>query len=188
MLPTTILITGAPGSGKSRLGRTLSAELRVPFLARDDFRGGLAFTAGAWTDSMDTFPTASHATSTFLETVERLSRSGVSCVVEYVVRRSKPEEFERLREMSRCRVIMTATDRWLDRYRERNDSDRFISNPAILRHLGLASAREHTDATIQRMVDVEAEMETDFSAPMLRVETGDGWDPSLADIVRFATA
>lgn len=187
VLPTTILITGAPGSGKSQLGRTLSAELRVPFLARDDVRGGLAFTAGAWTDRIDEIPTAADATSTFLDTVEGLSRTGVSCVVEYVVRKGKPEEFERLRQASNCRVIITATHRWLERYRERNDSDRFVSNPAVLRHLGFATPQEHTAATIPRMIDLVAEMETDFSVPTLRVETTDGWDPSLEDIVRFTS-
>ena len=40
------MVTGAPGSGKSTLGAELSRALRMPFIARDDVRGGLFFTAG----------------------------------------------------------------------------------------------------------------------------------------------
>jgi predicted kinase len=48
--PTVILMLGEPGSGKTELGTTLARALRVPFLARDDVRTGLYFTAGAWAD------------------------------------------------------------------------------------------------------------------------------------------
>jgi hypothetical protein len=51
------LITGEPGSGKSVLGATLSRALRVPFIARDDVRGGLFFTAGAWSPQPRRVPT-----------------------------------------------------------------------------------------------------------------------------------
>ena len=49
-------MTGAPGSGKSTLARQLSVAIRVPFLARDDIRGGLLFTEGAWGDALERKP------------------------------------------------------------------------------------------------------------------------------------
>ncbi len=49
-------MTGAPGSGKSTLGSELASHLRLPFLARDDVRGGLLHTNGAWTGRLERIP------------------------------------------------------------------------------------------------------------------------------------
>jgi chloramphenicol 3-O-phosphotransferase len=68
--PRIILLTGAPGSGKSTLGRALSAALRIPFIARDDVRGGLTMTAGAWRDSLDQLPASDTAVDAFLDIVD----------------------------------------------------------------------------------------------------------------------
>ena len=46
--PLVVLLVGEPGSGKTTLGRALSEALHLPFLARDQVRRGLFFTAGAW--------------------------------------------------------------------------------------------------------------------------------------------
>lgn len=80
MRPTVILVTGSLGSGKSTLGRELGAALRVPMLARDDVRGGLFFTAGAWTPQVERIPAADEATDAFLSLVESLIVSGAGSV------------------------------------------------------------------------------------------------------------
>ena len=66
MRPRIVLLTGAPGSGKSTLGRNLSSALRVPFIARDDVRGGMAMTAGAWDGTLERLPAADTAFDAFL--------------------------------------------------------------------------------------------------------------------------
>jgi hypothetical protein len=55
--PRVVLVTGDPGTGKSTLGRELSQALRVPFLARDDVRGGLFLATGAWSPHPRRVPT-----------------------------------------------------------------------------------------------------------------------------------
>lgn len=180
-------MTGAPGSGKSTLARDLARELRVPFLARDDVRGGLLFSAGAWSDRLERIPPGDEAVEMFLQLVEAMVARGISCVVEYVVRARRPEDLERLRAGADCLAIRTECDRPLDRFVERNLSDRVISNRAVLDAIGFESIEAQTEAALERMAQVERDMLEEFPEPLLVVDTTDGYRPDLDVIVEFAT-
>ena len=130
--PTIVLITGAPGSGKSTLGRQVALRLRLPFIARDDIRGGLLFTAGAWSDRLERIPPGDEAVEAFLGVAESLLVNGVSCVVEYVIRRHRPDDFDRIAALGDCVVIITSCTDPMVRVRERNLSDRLVSSPPVL--------------------------------------------------------
>ncbi len=94
--PRAVLITGVPGSGESTVARRLSYLLRIPYLARDDVRGGLLFTEGAWGRALERVPSAEEAVGIFLTTAEQLLRASVSCVLEYVVRGHRPGDLDRI--------------------------------------------------------------------------------------------
>ncbi len=180
-------MTGAPGSGKSTLARRLAEALRVPYLARDDVRGGLLYSAGAWTDSLQRVPPGEEAVEVFLTTVEGLLSRGVSCVVEYVVRAHRPDDLERILAAGDCVVLMTSCQDPMARFVQRNQQDRLISNPAVLEAIGLDSVDAHTAVAAQRMRQVESEMLTTFPVPALSVDTTDGLDPDLDTILDFVT-
>lgn len=186
--PRVVLLTGAPGSGKSTLGAALARELRVPFLARDDVRGGLFLTAGAWTDRLERVPPADEAVEVFLQTVEGLLAHGVSCVVEYVVRAHRPDDLDRILAAGECRVIVTECADAPARVEQRNRSDRFAANPALLGALGMTSVDEHTRAVVQRIALVEREMLRQFPVPTLHVNTAAGHQPGMDELVSFATS
>ena len=182
-----ILVTGEPGSGKSTLGRALAGALRIPFLARDDVRGGLFLTGGAWRPQPHDVPSADQAVEAFLELVESAAQLGVSCVAEYVVRRSRPPDLDRITASADCVVLVTWCRDPMARFASRNRVDPFITRSGVLEALGIASVDEHTDAAIERMRGVARDMRTDFDLPMLRVNTDDGYDPGLDEVIAFAT-
>ena len=186
MRPRIVLVTGRPGSGKSTLARELSQRLRLPFLARDDVRGGLLFSAGAWSESVERIPSSEEAVSLFLESVELLVRGGASCVIEYVVRASRPMELDRLMAAGDCVAIVTHCEQALDRFAERNRRDPLISNGALLAAAGYANVEAHTTQAIERMRQVGRDMLLDFPFPTFHVDTTDGYNPRLADVIEFA--
>ena len=182
-----VLVTGAPGSGKSTLGRELSQYLRVPFLARDDIRGGLLLSAGAWTEELRRIPSGDEAVETFLAIVEGLVARDVSCVVEYVIRRDRPADLDRLVALGDCVVIMTGCDDPSSRVVERNSVDHLIANRAVLDAIGVSSVAEHTAALVKRMQQVHDEMMLEFALPVLEVDTTSGYRPTIDEIAAFAT-
>ena len=184
--PRIVLLTGAPGSGKSTLGRELSAALRIPFIARDDVRGGLTMTAGAWRDSLDQLPASDTAVDAFLDIVEVALRRGVSCIAEYVFRSHRPGDLERVRAAGDVVVIITRCSDTRARLIERNTTDRLTALPGVLRAAGASSVAEHTAAMVERMRAVELEMMIRFPMPTLTVDTTDQYDPGLDAIVEFA--
>jgi hypothetical protein len=186
--PRTALVTGAPGSGKSTLARELALRLRSPFIARDDVRGGLFFSAGAWGDELERVPPGDEAVEVFLSTVEVLLTSGVSCIIEYVVRGDRADELDRITALGDCVVIMTTCEDPMGRVEARNLVDRLALNHAVLRAGGFCSIEEHTEAVVARMRGVQDEMLLSFSVPVLEVDTNSGYVPSLDEVAAFVTA
>jgi predicted kinase len=187
--PRIALITGAPGSGKTTLGLALSRALQIPFLARDDVRRGLFFTAGAWSDHPGQVPTSEESAETLLRILERTASLGVSCVVEYVVRQERHDELERITASGDCVVLVTECDRAIERFADRHRGDRLINRQPVLDTLCYATIEDHTADAVTRMQSVTSQMRTAFDLPVLTVRTdGDGYDPELDEILDFVTA
>ena len=185
--PRVVLITGEPGTGKTTLGVTLARELRVPFVARDDVRAGMFFTAGAWTERPGTVPPSDDAVDALLRIVETMADLGVSCVVEYVVRRSRPRDLDRIVAVAECVVVRTWCRDALTRFTRRSNADRLLNRQPVLDSLGYSTIDEHTRDAARRMSAISSEMQEDFEVPVLRVNTDDGYEPEVEAIVEFAT-
>jgi len=183
--PRVALITGEPGSGKSTLGAELSRALRVPFIARDDIRGGLFFTAGAWSPRPRRVPSADESVEAFLHIVESMIGLGVSCVVEYVLRERRPDDLQRITNVATCRVVHTWCRDAADRLARRNNGDRLLNRRPVLEALGYSTIEQHTSGAVARMRSVTDEMKTDFQLPVLEVDTNEGYEPGLDVIIEF---
>jgi predicted kinase len=183
--PRVALLTGEPGCGKSVLGGELSRALRVPFIARDDVRGGLFLTAGAWSARPRRVPTADEAVEAFLRIVEATAGLGVSCIAEYVVRRARPGDLRRLTTVADCRVVHTWCRDAPARLARRNAADRLLNRRPVLDALGYSTIDAHTSAAVDGARSVTGDMRTDFEVPVLRVNTDDGYEPGLDAVIDF---
>jgi predicted kinase len=183
--PRVVLITGAPGSGKTTLGVELSAALRLPFLARDDVRSGLFFTAGAWSARAGPVPTSDASVEAFLRIVEAMAAQGVSCIAEYVMRRARPADLERLTSAADCIVVLTECRDGEQRFARRTRADRLLNRRPVLDALGFATIDDHARDAVVRMRAVADAMRVDFGLPTLRVTTDAGYRPGIDAIVDF---
>ena len=180
-----VLVTGAPGSGKSTLGAELARSLRIPFVARDDVRGGLFFTDGAWTPNPRRVPSSDEAVETLLRMIETTAGLGVSCIVEYVIRQGRPNDWARITAAADCVVLMTTCRDAMSRFTHREMNDRLLNRQPVLDALGQASIEDHTTEAVSRMESVVDDMRTDFDVPMLQVATDQEYQPGLDQIIDF---
>lgn len=189
MRPRLIVLTGEPGSGKTTLGRRLASELRLPFIARDEVRGGLAMTAGVWGDEFVGMPSGEQAVEAFLTAVEALLASGVSCVAEYVLRASRSGDLERLASVADVAVVRTGCPGALDRMAERHRHERLVANPNVLAASDVTTPDEHAAQAVARMRSVVDDMAVEFptATRVLDVDTTDGYEPDLESIIAFVT-
>lgn len=185
--PTLILVTGAPGSGKTTLSKALSENLRLPWVNRDLFRTGLFFALGGWSEEPERVPSSQESIDVFFEAVELFLARGVSVVADYVLGRRGFPDGCRIPDLAECVIVETSTPAATDRYLNRLRDDPFLNRPAVLRALGHSSidaltARAAAASELRPLLfDVR---NTDLRA--LTVDTTDGYSPSFEEILSFA--
>ena len=127
MTPALIVVTGAPGSGKSTVAVPLAERLRLPLIAKDELKEALWEQLGS--GDRDRFLAYGRATYPLMLLVARLVlRSGGSAMVEANFRPDlAAADLEALREETPFRVVQILCradpETCLARYRERAETD-----------------------------------------------------------------
>jgi predicted kinase len=163
--PLLVLISGAPGSGKTTLGALLATRLGVPHIDRDCIADGLHFTVGLGRPG--SLPDRSPAIT--FGVLEHLTAAGVGVVTSGTMYRGEMEQsVRRLRDFATVLNVHTyaehATERWIAK--KRTDGIELLSE-RILR-LG-----ERIRAAV------------DYGCDRIEVCTDDGYAPSI-EVILYA--
>lgn len=189
-LPVLVLITGAPGAGKSTLAATLSARLGLPLVKRDDLKAGIAASVGRARvagcrpepDRHQMLPRGPISQRTFEAVptiVETYLTYGISCMLEHSWLPGTSHVLLPCLAKSRPIAIHCRADE------------------QVL--LGRISVRAHNwpagvfNADAQLLEEIRSKRTTvtarsaplDLPVPCLIVDTTDGYRPAVEDVCRF---
>ena len=172
-LPTLIVVSGAPGTGKTQLAHALAGAIACPAICRDEIKEGMALAYGpgfqpAPGDSLtqQTFPL-------FFRVIGLLLDGGVTVVAEAAFQdRLWRTGLEPLLPLAELRIIRCRVSDDLAR-RRREDRARDAAR----------AAHADRDAGV---VDPSLFKSLSLTAPSIVVDTTDGYVPTLEEIARFA--
>lgn len=176
--PLLVVVSGAPGSGKTTLAARLSEELGLMLLAKDAIKEALADTVGVPDDVIGSqrLGRAAYA-AIFALTTDTLA-AGRGVILESNFRRGSSEsEITAVGHGSRPRLIHCTAAADLIRRRYRSRSEAGARHPVHLDGERLEALAE--DLVAGRFEPI------DLPCPTLVVDTTSGYRPDLHEIVAF---
>lgn len=176
-LPTLILVSGAPGSGKSTLAPQLASALGFVCLARDDIKERLWDAWAAQPELQAQVPAAHWGA--YYAALGALLDAGVSVVADGSIHsvRGVPE-IQTL--LPRARTVIIHCDA-----RRATVHARFERRATPDRHPAHLDTLLIDDIRINPGRWSHFEEPPHVSVPTLRVNTEDGYRPSLDEVIRF---
>ena len=166
--PLLILVSGAPGAGKTTLAHKLAEYLRVPHIARDEVLRGLEMTLGRETDRKE------QVSKLYYPLLVHMLKAEMSVVTDGTISRDLSEDDIKTFLVPNAQVVNIHA-------RAANEHQRFIdretqregwSNDWVDAHL------KHLDTIYPRTVEP-----LDLGIPLIEVDTTNGYAPSIPEVV-----
>jgi predicted kinase len=177
--PRLVLVSGAPATGKTTLADAVGARLPGPVVSRDGIKEGLVHAGAGGTPAWGA-TIAYEAFALFYRVVGELVRSGCSVVAEAAYLKDLSLEVAELLPEANACIVHCQVDRdvAVQRFIERAASDpiRRVSHPDA----EIISAMERGRFQWERYEPME------LGIPVLRVDTTDGYQPTLDEVVAFS--
>lgn len=177
--PTLIVVSGPPGTGKTTLAHQLAQGLGCPAIVRDEIKQGMVLAAAgsdpAGNDGLN-LPTL----SAFFDTLTVLLKARVTVVAEAAFQdRVWRPNLEPLSDVAdiriiRCTVPAAIAHERVARRAAGNAHRAAHGDRALLE--AIAAGRHSNDSFVSISLDV----------PTMTVDTSDGYDPGLPDLIAFA--
>ena len=167
--PLAVLVSGAPGTGKSTLASALGTGLDVPVLLKDQL------VHGTWRTHGRAMNLGAPGVEPFFRTMELWSELGVSFVAEQTFYRGVSEPDVARRLAPRCFLVNVhcRSRHALERFARRMRDDPLCGEERLRTLLPLAE-------TLQS----ELRQPLDLGCPLIVVDTDDGYEPALQTVIR----
>jgi predicted kinase len=177
-LPTLVVVSGPAGAGKTTLAHRLALAVGCPAICRDEIKEGMAHSSPGFAPAPGDELTA-RTLPVFFGVVELLLRAGVTTVAEAAFQdRVWRPRLEALRGLADLRIVHCVV---AAEVAFRRDLQRSKDNPVRSAHVGPRPDRDVADFARQHGAFDRVSVE----APWMEVNTTDGYQPALDEIVRF---
>jgi predicted kinase len=177
--PTLIVVSGPPGSGKTTLAHEIASGLGCPAICRDEIKEGMAHANPGFTPSLGDQLTQ-RTLGTFFGVLDLLLRAGVSVVAEAAFQDKlwRPG-LTPLADLCQIRIVHCTVGAAVARAR----IARRLTDKA--NHRAAHSDRDLLQAMDSGQYSLDSFVPVSLAVPAIRVDTTDGYQPGLAEIVAF---
>ena len=182
-MPTLVVVSGPPGSGKTTLAHALARQIPCPAVCRDEIKEGMVHAHGGDFEGAPGDPLTQRTLPLFFDVIRALIEGGVSLVAEaaFVDKRWRDglSPFRQLVDVRvvRCRVPAQVSFERAGLRAASNEQRR----------------RTHGDSTMGKQLADWEEAFAGFEyasldAPAIDVDTTDGYAPDLEAVLSFVNS
>jgi predicted kinase len=180
-VPTLIVVSGPPGSGKTTLAHDVAGAIGCPAICRDEIKEGMVHASPGFVPGPGD-PLTMRTLDTFFDVLRLLVSRGTTVVAEAAFQdRLWRPALEPLADLVSLRILRCAVDADVAHARM---TQRANENPLRKAH---EDGHRLEDADDWRRSHASF-VPISLPAPAIDVDTTDGYDPGLSEIVAFVNS